>query len=185
MPAQEPVLSSPSPHRSTLSLGIYLTGSNTVRALPLFHIPLPFFGRRYRRREPRRRLRLDHAITLTSFPLAPHAEPPLVIDHEGEAVPDQSEQSESFELVSPPSISALNGGGGNDHIDANAWWSDFTRPDPAVLSVATCTLELEQGQRQEQEQLLVVNLSDATSLQVQTEPLDGHLQIDCDTRRSG
>ncbi len=75
---------------------------------------------------------LFYWITLTSLPLPPHAEPPLVIDHEGEAVPDRSEQSESFELVSPPSISALNGDGGNDHIDANAWWTDFTGPDPRL-----------------------------------------------------
>ena len=43
-----------------------------------------------------------------------------------------------------------------------------------------CTLEFEQGQSQEQEQLLVVKLSDAASPQVRSEPLDGHVQIDCD-----
>ena len=42
------------------------------------------------------------------------------MDHGGEAVPDQSERSEKFELVSPPSISAITGGGGNDHIDVHA-----------------------------------------------------------------
>ena len=39
---------------------------------------------------------------------------------DGEGVPDQSERSESFELVSPLSVSAVNGGGGNDHVGAHA-----------------------------------------------------------------
>ena len=45
---------------------------------------------------------------------------------------------------------------------------------------AKCTRELKQGHSQEQDQLLVVKLSGAASPQVQAEPLDGHLQIDCD-----
>jgi hypothetical protein len=60
----------------------------------------------------------------------------------------------------------------------------------AVLNAATAepdpqgTLKLEQGQgqgqqqQQQQQQLLVVDLSDAISPQVQIEPLDGHLQIE-------
>ncbi len=43
-----------------------------------------------------RRLLLDH---LTGAVLPPDAEPPLVIDHDGGGVPDQSERSDSFELV--------------------------------------------------------------------------------------
>ncbi len=96
---------------------------------------------------------------------------------------DQSERSELFELVSPPSISAVNGGGGNDHVDAHAWWPEFGGPDTRFSALRTdsqSALKLEQGQKQDQEKLLVVKLSDATSLQVQIEPLDGHLQIDGD-----
>ena len=65
-------------------------------------------------------------------------------------------------------------------VNAHAWWSNSTGLEPAIHSVPKYTLELEQGQEQEQEQLLVVNLGDAISPQVQVEPLDGHLQIDGD-----
>ena len=68
---------------------------------------------------------LFYWTTLIGAVLPPHAEPPPVIDHDREGVPEQSEQSESFELVSPPSINAVNGGGGNDHIGAHAWWTDL------------------------------------------------------------
>jgi hypothetical protein len=131
--------------------------------------------------------------TLAGAILPPHAEPSLVTDHdgEGEGVPGQSERSESFELVSPPSISsAVNGGGGNDHADARAWWTDFaglappfSTPQPLQLQPdpqGTLKLEQGQGQQQQQQQLLVVELGDAISPQVQIEPLDGHLQIDGD-----
>jgi hypothetical protein len=53
--------------------------------------------------------------TLTHTVLPSHAKPSLITNHDSETVPDQSERSGSFELVSPPSISAFNGGGGNDH----------------------------------------------------------------------
>src|SRR5258706_14749229 len=33
------------PHRSTVSLSVSLTGPNTVRPLPLSHMPLPYLGR--------------------------------------------------------------------------------------------------------------------------------------------
>ena len=115
--------------------------------------------------------------TFTGTVLPPHAEPSLITDHDGEAVPDQSERSESFELVSPPPTSAVNGGRGIGHVDTHAWWTDFARLDPQFSASQTdpqCTPKLEQGQTQEQEQFLVVNLSDAASPQVQIEPLDGH-----------
>ena len=44
---------------------------------------------------------------------------------DGEGVPVQSERSESFELVTLLSVSAVNGGRGNDHVDAHAWWVDL------------------------------------------------------------
>ena len=89
-----------------------------------------------------------------------------------------SESPKSFDLVSPPSDSAVDGGGGSDHAGAHAWWSNFTGLDP-VLSVANRRLvrpEHEQSQKQGQGQLFVAKLSDAPSPQI--EPLDGHLQID-------
>ena len=58
MPAQELVLSFPSPHRSRLSLIISLTGPNTVRTLPLSHMPFPFLD--WATLPPKERLRLDH-----------------------------------------------------------------------------------------------------------------------------
>ena len=76
------------------------------------------------------------------------------------------------------SISAVNIGGGNDGVNAHAWWTNFFGLDPRFSALQIdpqCTLELEQGQKQDQEQLFVVKLSDATSLQVQIEPLDMHL----------
>ena len=81
---------------------------------------------------PYRRLRLNHAIRLTTLicaVLLPHAKPPLIAGHDGEAVPDQTKWSEPFELVSPLSINAVNGGGGNDSVNANAWWTDFSGLD--------------------------------------------------------
>ena len=78
MPAQEPVLSIPSPARSTLSLSIYLTGPNTVCALPLSHMSLPVIDWTTLLPKPRCRLRLDHTIRLdplTGSVLFPHAEP--------------------------------------------------------------------------------------------------------------
>ena len=47
------------------------------------------------------------------------------MDHDGEGVPVQSERPEWFDLGSPPSINAVNGGGGNDHVGAHAWWTDL------------------------------------------------------------
>jgi hypothetical protein len=76
----------------------------------------------------------DHAVRLdrlTGVVLPPHAEPSLITDCDGDGVPDQSERLESFEFVSTPSISAVNGGG-NDHIDAHAWWTDFAGLAPMV-----------------------------------------------------
>ena len=49
---------------------------------------------------------------------------------DGEGVPDRSERPESFELVLPPSNSAVDGGGGSGHAGAHAWWFDFTVLDP-------------------------------------------------------
>ena len=51
---------------------------------------------------------------------------------DGEGVPDRSEPPESFELVSPPANSAVDGdgGGGSDHAGAHVWSSDFTVLDP-------------------------------------------------------
>ena len=101
------------------------------------------------------------------------------VDHDGEGVPDQFERLESFELVSLPSISAVNGGGGIDQVDAHAWWTNIAGRDRGSQHHRTlthkCTVELAQGQKQEQERLLVDKLRDATSPQVQTEPLNGHL----------
>src|SRR5258706_8671633 len=56
---------------------------------------------------------------------------------DGEGVPDQSERSESFERVTPLSISAVNGGGGNDHLGAHAWWADFAGLDPRFSASQT------------------------------------------------
>ena len=39
---------------------------------------------------------------------------------DGEGVPAQSERTESFELVTPLSINAVNGDGGTDRIGAHA-----------------------------------------------------------------
>ena len=119
--------------------------------------------------------------TLAGAILPPHAEPSLITDHDGEGVPDQTERSESFELVSPHSISAVNDNGErNDHADAHAWWTDFAglaprfsvpQPDPR------CTLELEEDQGQEQEQRLVVDLSGATPPQVQIDMVKAHAEM--------
>ena len=184
MPTQEPILSSPSIPASLGALaGRFFDGLEHRARTPAVSYALSLLRATLRQGA----VALDSTTlfcTITGALLPPRAEPSLVIDHDGEAVPDQSEQLESFDLVSPPSISAVNGGGGNAHIDAHAWWPDFTGLDPRSQS-AKFTLELEQGRMQEQEQLLVVNLSNATSPQAQIEPLDGRLQIDCDTRRSG
>ena len=51
--------------------------------------------------------------------------------------PDRFEPLESSELVSPPSNSAVDGGGGSDHAGARAWWSDFTGVD---LRCSVCEL---------------------------------------------
>lgn len=70
-----------------------------------------------------RRLRLDHAIQLDRAVLPLHAEPPLLMTatvKDGEGVPAQSERTESFELVTPLSINAVNGDGGTDRIGAHA-----------------------------------------------------------------
>ena len=63
------------------------------------------------------------SATLTGVALPPHAIP-LVMDHDGRGVPDQSERFESFEVVSAPSIDAVNGGG-NDSDNAHTWWTDL------------------------------------------------------------
>ena len=54
----------------------------------------------------------------------------MITDHGGEAVPDQSQRSESFILVSPPPVSTFNGGGSNDHVSAHGWWTNFVGLDP-------------------------------------------------------
>ena len=119
--------------------------------------------------------------TLAGAILPPHAEPSLITDHNDDGVPDQTERSESFELVSPPSISAFNDNeGGNDHVDAHAWWTDFASLAPrfsAPQPDSQCTLELEEDQGQEQEQLLVVDLSDATPPQVQIDMVKVHAEV--------
>ena len=85
----------------------------------------------------------------------------------GGGLPAQPERSESFELVTPMSISAVDRGGGNDHADAHASWIRSPGLDPRFSASRTdrqCTHELEQ--EQEQERLLVVKLSEASSPQV-------------------
>ena len=47
------------------------------------------------------------------------------MDRDSKGVPDQSERPGQFELVSPPSINAVDVGGGNDHVYAHAWWIDL------------------------------------------------------------
>src|SRR5258706_5079593 len=88
------------------------------------------------------------SATLTGAVLPPHAESCTTTEKDVEGVPDQSEWSESYELVSPLSISAINGGGGNDHLDARDWWTDFAGLDPQFSASQTdpqCTHELERG----------------------------------------
>ena len=110
---------------------------------------------------------------LAEVALPPQAEPTLITDHDGEGPPGQYERSESFEFVSPPSITASNGAR-NEHIEAHAWWTDFplfSMPQPHPHS--RCTLDQEQGQGQ----LRIIELSEVTSPQMQPEPLDEQLQI--------
>jgi len=105
----------------TLSLGNSLTGLNTVHALPqspaVSHAPFLLRSGNTTAKGSSgvafNSTTLFDWITLTGAVFPPHAESPLVIDHKGEDAPDQSEQSKSFELVSPPSIGAVNGSGGN------------------------------------------------------------------------
>ena len=63
------------------------------------------------------------SATLTGVALPPHTMP-LVMDHDGGGIPGQSERFESFEVVSAPSISAVNGGG-NDSDNAHTWWTNL------------------------------------------------------------
>ena len=150
-----------------------MTGPDTVRALPLSQIPLPFLDRATLPPKGNPGVAFDSttlfgSTTLAGAVLPLHAEP---IDHDGEGVLNQSEWSESFELVLPPSISTVNEW-------RRSWWTKFTGLDPRFSASQSAQHELEQGQEQKQEQLLVAGLSGATSPQVQVEPLDEHLQID-------
>ena len=88
-----------------------MTGPNTVRALPLSHVPLPFLDRptQLLKEAPTSRwsytstfdsTTLFEWTTLTGAVLPSHAEPPLITNHDSEAVPDQSERSGSFGLAS-------------------------------------------------------------------------------------
>ena len=87
MTAQEPGLSSPSPHRSMLSLVFLLTGPDTVRALPLSQMPLPFLDRAtLPLKDPG--VAFDSTTlmvwtTRTGAIPSPHAEPQLIIYHDG------------------------------------------------------------------------------------------------------
>ena len=189
MPAQEPVLSFPAPASLDALAEHFLDDSEYCMHIPTVPYAPTLPGSGYATNKGSPDLGVGpyfhpgvafDATTLIGAVLPPYAEPSLITDHDGEAVPDQSERSESFELVSPPSISAVNGGGGNDHVDAHAWWPEFSGFDTPFSAPPTDPQCTEQGQEQEQEQLLVVKLNDATSPQVQIEPLDGHLQIDDD-----
>ena len=82
MPAQELVLSFPSPASLDAFAGISRTGPNNVRAIPLSHMPPSFLDRVA---QPSTRPRYS-----TRRPSPPHAEPSLVTNHDGEAVPNQS-----------------------------------------------------------------------------------------------
>jgi hypothetical protein len=155
MPAQEPVLSFPSPASLGALAEHFFDGLRTPYAHS--HTPIRPFPSLDRATQPPKEAptlgwsrtstpiaftRLFDWTTLTGAVLPPHAEPSLITDHDGEGVPDQSERSESFELVSPPSISAVNGGG-NDHVDAHAWWTDFAGLAPRFSASQTdpqCTL---------------------------------------------
>src|SRR5882757_7988606 len=96
--------------------------------------------------------------TLTGAVLPPHGKPSLITKHDGKVVPDQSDRSERFELVSPPLISEVDKGGGNGHVNAHAQWTDFVGFDPRFSVSQTDpkrTRELEQGQEQAQASLLM------------------------------
>ena len=124
MPAQEPILSFPSPASlDTLSEHFFdgcehRTSTPGVSYTPSLHRS----GGTTTKGNPS--IAFDSSVVLP-----PYAEPPLVIDHEGAGVSDQSQRSESFVLASPPSIGAVNGGGGSDHIDAHARWTYFAALD--------------------------------------------------------
>ena len=127
IPAQEPVFSSHPPHRSTLSLSISLTGPNTVPTPTVPYSPsLLRSGDATAEGSPGVAF---ESTTYTGAVLPPHDEPLLIIGHDGKGVPGQSERSESFELVSRLSISAVNGAGRSDHIDLGAWCTNFAGLD--------------------------------------------------------
>ena len=117
MPAQEPVLSFPSSASLDALAGHFFDGSEHRARTPAVACAHPLFRSDDAAAEGSLDVAFDSTTLFYWTNLPPrcrplHAEPPLVIDHDGEGVPDQYKQSESFELVSPPPISAVNGGGG-------------------------------------------------------------------------
>ena len=125
---QEPLLSFPSPASLDTHAKHFFDGSQHRGRTP--HVPYaPYL------------LRSDGvsfgSTTVTGAVPPPHAEPRLAIGHNGQDVPNQFDQSELFELVSPPSINAVNGDGGHDHVDSRACGTDFTGLDPQFLESQT------------------------------------------------
>ena len=197
-PAQEPAHSVPSPTSLDGFAEHFFDGSEHPTLSPTVPSAPSLLGSGYATAEGSPDLGMEpyfhpgvafHSTTsfdwtiLAGVALPMHAEPSLVTDRDGEGMPDRSEGSESFEFVSPPSVSAINGDGSDhiEHIDSHDWWSGFAGLTPLISAPQPdphCTLEFEQDQGQEQ--LCLVELSEATSPQVQIEPLDEQVQIDGD-----
>ena len=118
---QEPVLSFPSPASLDAHAKHFFDGCQHRRRT-LYVTYAPYL------------LRSDgfsfDSTTVTGVVSPPHAEPPLAMSHNNQDVPNYFDRSELFELVSPPSTSAVNGDGGHDHVDAHACGTDFTGLDP-------------------------------------------------------
>jgi len=170
MPAHEPVLSLPSPPSLDALAEHFFDGSVhptcTRTRTPTVPSAPSLLGSGYETAEGSPDIGVD-------LGLEPYLHPGNVFDSttlfDWTALTGE-QRSESFELVEPPSICAVNGGGG-DHVDVHAWWTDFARLAPLFDAPQP------DPQEQEQEQPLMVGLSHATSPQVQIEPLGEHLQI--------
>ena len=108
IPAQELVLSFPSPALLGALAEHFFDAPNTVRAIPLSHIPHSFLARVT---QPPK----EAPVSPSSRPRYSTGPPSAcrasrITNHDGETVPGQSQWPGSFALVLPPSITAVNGG---------------------------------------------------------------------------